>query len=125
MTGVVGGEGRDEFGACRGLIRLQGKLRRKDKSLMKEFLHSCVPSGMSWAKGTDSPSNHRDRHSNAIITTFTICGALNILYLYSRPGLGLSLHTFVVMCCITEQTKLLGSQKQPCQRTNTSKSIKF
>lgn len=69
---------------------------------MKQFLHFSIPPSIL-TNGSNSWSNDRDRHSNSIITTFTIRSTQNTLYLYFRPRLALSLRTFVVMCCITKQ----------------------
>lgn len=75
-------------------------------------------------RGIDSWSNDRDRHSNSIITTFTIKSTLNILYLHFRPGLGLSSRTFVLMCCITEQRTIRIENNHANTQIN-DKSINF
>lgn len=116
-----------ECGAPGGPIRPQGKLKREDKSPSetkknKKMPHETISTLLrplehitTKQRGIDSRSNDRDRHSNSIITTFTIKRALNILYLHFRPGLGL-------FCAHTRAdvphygTKNDQNRKQPCKR---------
>jgi len=125
------------FGARRGLIRLQGELKREDKSPskikkhtkcpMKQFLHFCIPSSgiIGEQRGIDSRSNEHDRHSNSIITTITIKISLNELYLHFRPGLGLSVLTFMLMCRITAQRTISESKNIHANTQIDDKSINF
>lgn len=98
---------------------------RRQNAPWNNFYTSASPQAHhNEQRGIDSWSNDRDRHSNSIITTFTIKSALNILYLHFRPGLGLSVRTFVLMCCITEQRTIRIENNHANTQIN-DKSINF
>lgn len=73
----------------------------------------------------DSRSNKRDRHSNSIITTFTIAAALNILYRHLGPGLGLSSAHTRSWCAALPDKELSESKTSMPAHRWTTKSINF